>query len=155
MTAGEGSATPGRLTQPDKKGKVLIETGKAVRTQLMKCAKVNELVAAVRKLQPDELADILKQMPAKAVAALFADMDSERRHRLETLQGYPDHTAGGLPMRTMRVPPCTSPRNRFCGRWEQTPATGVVRKSRRACIRAPLTIDGEGLSSGGICSNLR
>lgn len=85
-----------KLTQPDKKGEVLIETGEAVRTQLMKCAKVNELVAAVRKLQPDELADILKQMPAKAVAALLADMDSERRHRLETLQEYPDHTAGGL-----------------------------------------------------------
>ncbi len=60
-----------RLTQPDKKGEVFIETGEAVRTQLMKCAKVNELVAAVRKLQPDELADILKQMPAKAVAALL------------------------------------------------------------------------------------
>ncbi len=80
----------------DKKGEVLIETHEEARTELIDATKAKALQAAVQKLQPDELADLIAQLPNKVVAGVLATMDAQRKQRLETVQQYPEDTAGGL-----------------------------------------------------------
>lgn len=79
-----------------KKGEVLIETHDEARAELIDATKAKVLQAAVKQLQPDELADLIAQLPNKVVAGVLATMDAQRKQRLETVRQYPEDTAGGL-----------------------------------------------------------
>jgi magnesium transporter len=80
----------------DKKGEVLIETHDEARAELIAATSAKVLQAAVRPLQPDELADLMEQLPDKVVAGVLAEMDAQRKQHLETVRQFPDDTAGGL-----------------------------------------------------------
>jgi magnesium transporter len=80
----------------DKKGEVLIETHDEARAELIAATSAKVLQAAVQPLQPDELADLMEQLPDKVVAGVLAEMDAQRKQRLETVRQFPDDTAGGL-----------------------------------------------------------
>lgn len=80
----------------DKKGEVLIETHDEARAELIAATSAKVLQAAVQPLQPDELADLMEQLPDKVVAGMLAEMDAQRKQHLETVRQFPHDTVGGL-----------------------------------------------------------
>jgi magnesium transporter len=55
-----------------------------------------QLVAAVHKLDTDDMADLLPELPDETVAQIMFAMDRETRQRLDAVLSYPEDTAGGL-----------------------------------------------------------
>ncbi|MDX1377154.1 MAG: magnesium transporter [Burkholderiales bacterium] len=78
------------------KGDVLVEAHDEVRRQLIGESTADELVAAVQRLDLDELVDLHDQLPAGVVEAVLSAMDAQRRERFQVVRTYPPDTAGGL-----------------------------------------------------------
>jgi magnesium transporter len=78
------------------RGEVLVQAHDEVRAQLIGQTDARELVAAVERLDLDELADLHGELPPAVIEAVLAAMDRQRRTRFETVRGYPEDTAGGL-----------------------------------------------------------
>ncbi|MCB1728349.1 MAG: magnesium transporter, partial [Gammaproteobacteria bacterium] len=55
-----------------------------------------ELLAATEKLDLDDLADLVQQMPSAITAEVMNALDDQRRKRLEAVLSYSEDTAGGL-----------------------------------------------------------
>jgi magnesium transporter len=57
---------------------------------------VDSLVKATEKLDTDDLADIVPNMPESAVHSLLLTLDFKHRERLNKILSYPEDSAGGL-----------------------------------------------------------
>ena len=57
---------------------------------------VDSLVKATEKLDTDDLADIVPNMPESAVHSLLLTLDFKHRERLNQILSYPEDSAGGL-----------------------------------------------------------
>jgi len=84
------------LVDPDLDGDVLIHVNDELRASLIMDMDPQELVAATGHLEPDDLADILNDLPGVVISEVLQSMDEQNRHRLEAVLSYPDDTAGGL-----------------------------------------------------------
>jgi magnesium transporter len=84
------------LVDSHTKGDVLTEAHGAVRRQLIEQTGVDELAAAVQRLDLDALSDIYDELPAGVVEAVLSVMDAQRRERFNLVRTYPADTAGGL-----------------------------------------------------------
>lgn len=84
------------LVETDQGGDVLTYVNDEVRTGLIKHTSAEVLVAATENLETDDLVDILPDLPDDVINQLLYAMDSQDRHRLESILKYPDDTAGGL-----------------------------------------------------------
>ncbi len=93
---GEERQAVWELTPSEIDGEILTHVNDNVRAQLIREMDPEELVAAAESLDPDDLADILPEMPDEVLRHLLATMDAENRQRLESVWGYPEDTAGGL-----------------------------------------------------------
>ena len=84
------------LVDPDLDGDVLIHVNDELRASLIMDMDPEELIAATGHLEPDDLADILSDLPDVVIREVLQSMDEQNRHRFEAVLSYPDDTAGGL-----------------------------------------------------------
>ena len=77
-------------------GEILKEVNEDVQSQLISEMSVDSLVKATEKLDTDDLADIVPNMPESAVHSLLLTLDFKHRERLNKVLSYPENSAGGL-----------------------------------------------------------
>ena len=77
-------------------GEVLKEVNEDVQSQLIGEMSVEDLVKATEKLDTDDLADIVPNLPESAVHSLLLTLDFKHRERLNKILSYPENSAGGL-----------------------------------------------------------
>ena len=85
-----------RLVSPDQEGDVLTYADDSVRAALMEQMHPREVAAATEKLDADDAADILQDLPQLFVDEVLRSMDEQNRQRLSQALSYPEDTAGGL-----------------------------------------------------------
>jgi magnesium transporter len=81
---------------PTFDGDILLHVNDNLRTSLIRDMESHELVAAAEGLDPDDLADLLPEMPEDVIQQLLQNLDDQRRERLEAVLPYAEDTAGGL-----------------------------------------------------------
>ena len=84
------------LVDPEYDGEILLLVTDEVRAALIRHMDPEELLAATARLDLDDLADLVQQMPAAITGELMDSLDDQRRKRLETVLSFPEDTAGGL-----------------------------------------------------------
>jgi len=77
-------------------GDILLHVNDEVRAELISQTDKQELVAATEKLDTDDLADIIQDLPDIVSREVLKSMDKQDRQRLEAVLSYPEDTAGGL-----------------------------------------------------------
>jgi magnesium transporter len=81
---------------PNFDGDILLHVNDNLRASLIRDMESHELVAAAEKLEVDDLADLLPEMPEDVTAQLLQGMDDQHRERLEAVRHYDEDSAGGL-----------------------------------------------------------
>jgi len=76
-------------------GEVLKEVNEDVQSQLIDEMSVDALVKATEKLDTDDLADIVPNLPESAVHSLLLTLDYKHREHLNKVLEYPEDSAGG------------------------------------------------------------
>jgi magnesium transporter len=84
------------LVDEEQDGQILLLVTDEVRASLIRHMDTAELLAATEKLDLDDLADLVQQMPAAITAQVMDALDDQRRNRLEAVLSYSEDTAGGL-----------------------------------------------------------
>ena len=77
-------------------GEVLKEVNEDVQSQLIDEMSVDALVKATEKLDTDDLADIVPNLPESAVHSLLLTLDYKHREHLNKVLEHPEDSAGGL-----------------------------------------------------------
>lgn len=77
-------------------GDILLYVNDNLRASLIRDMESHELVAAAETLAPDDLADLLPEMPEDVIQQILQNLDEQHRERLEAVLPYPEDTAGGL-----------------------------------------------------------
>ncbi|MCR8921573.1 magnesium transporter [Dasania sp. GY-MA-18] len=85
-----------QLINSDIEGEILPHLSDEVQSQILSQMDTNEVVAAIEGLEPDDLADILQQLPNQVIREVLDSMDHQDRQRIEQVMSYPEDTAGGL-----------------------------------------------------------
>ncbi|HHQ40841.1 MAG TPA: magnesium transporter, partial [Chromatiales bacterium] len=84
------------LVDPSLEGEVLAHVNDQVRATLIEEMDDEALVAAARRLDTDDLADIIHDLPNRVIEQVLRSMDKQDRRRLEAVLSYPEDSAGGL-----------------------------------------------------------
>ncbi len=97
----ESSPPPARhvlwqLLDETQEGEILQDLSDELQSQFLRSMDAREVAAATEGLEPDDVADILQQLPEKVLQEVLNSMDQQDRTRLEQMLTYPDDTAGGL-----------------------------------------------------------
>ncbi|BBF86674.1 Mg/Co/Ni transporter MgtE, CBS domain [Aquitalea magnusonii] len=77
-------------------GDILLEVSDAVRETLIESMAPDELVAAVRQLDTDELADLAGDLPRQVVYEVMGELDEAEREQLQSALSYPEGSIGAL-----------------------------------------------------------
>ncbi len=85
-----------RLVAPQLRGEILVELSDEVRTTLVDVTDTNTLIEAVAKLETDDLADLVQNLPEVLTSQILLALDNQNRRRLEAVLSYPEDSAGGL-----------------------------------------------------------
>jgi len=85
-----------QLLDKQREGNVLQELGDDVQGQFLRHMGTTELVALTDGLEPDDVADILQQLPGRVIKEVLQAMNTQNRHRVESILPYDENTAGGL-----------------------------------------------------------
>ncbi len=85
-----------RLVDSEREGEVLQFLNEDLLKAFVDEMEPAELAAATAKLDTDDLADILGDLPDKITQEVMASMGSQDRSRIEQALQYPEDTAGGL-----------------------------------------------------------
>jgi len=80
----------------DAKGEVLVEVSEGVQADLIEDMDKSEMVAAVRGLDTDDIADLIPVLPDDVLADVLFTVDKVARAGLGEVLSYPEDTAGGL-----------------------------------------------------------
>ena len=84
------------LIEFDREGDVLTHLHDAVRTDLLERMQPQEVAAATKDLETDDVADIIQDLPVEIQDSVLLSMDEQNRVRLASILSYPEDTAGGL-----------------------------------------------------------
>lgn len=85
-----------RLVSPELEAEVLSELQVSLRTELLQQMPSYEVLRITRKLDADDAADIIQELPEKLKDTVLLAMDEQNRQRLASVLSYPEDTAGGL-----------------------------------------------------------
>ncbi len=89
-----------RLVDNDNKGETLAELTEEVRINLLDELIDQDgpegLVEIAKKLDTDDLADIIKSLPKHLTKQTVKSLDKQNQERLQRVLSFPDDTAGGL-----------------------------------------------------------
>lgn len=77
-------------------GKVLRHLHQEVRRGLALEMDMDSLVSAVRSLEPDDMVDLIQDLPSETGRAILQTLGQRERDRLESMLSFPEDTAGGL-----------------------------------------------------------
>ncbi len=83
------------IDKPDD-GEVLVHVNDEVRLTLIRATADKDLVASTGKLDVDDLADIIDDLPDVVTNEVLRSMDDENRSQFSKVMAYPEDTAGGL-----------------------------------------------------------
>jgi magnesium transporter len=78
------------------KGEVLVEVSEGVQADLLADTDKAEMVAAIRELDTDDIADLIPVLPDEVLADVLFTVDKAARAGLGEVLSYPEDTAGGL-----------------------------------------------------------
>jgi magnesium transporter len=84
------------LVDPELEGDVLVELNDEVRAGLISAMETEELVAAAEGLEPDDLADLLQDLPHAVNRQVLRSLDAQDRERIRAIMAFAEDTAGGL-----------------------------------------------------------
>ncbi|MDC9725070.1 MAG: magnesium transporter [Gammaproteobacteria bacterium] len=84
------------IINPELRGEVLSYLGEDVQTDLIQDMDTADLVSATEDLPPDDVADILQNLPDHVTQEVLRVMDGQHRRRVEAVLAYDEDTAGGL-----------------------------------------------------------
>lgn len=85
-----------RLVAPQLRGETLVELSDEVRNTLIDVTDTKTLINAVAKLETDDLADLVQNLPEVLTRQILLALDNQNRRRLEAVLSYPEDSAGGL-----------------------------------------------------------
>lgn len=97
----ESSPPPSRhliwqLVSDQDEGEILHELGDDLQAQFLKRMDAEQVAAATEGLEPDDVADLLQQLPEKILQEVLRAMDTQDRARVEQVLTYDDESAGGM-----------------------------------------------------------
>ena len=84
------------IINPEMRGEVLSFLGEDVQTDLIQNMDTDDLVRATEDLAPDDVADILQNLPNHVTQEVLRVMDGQHHRRVEAVLAYDEDTAGGL-----------------------------------------------------------
>ncbi|MCI0505365.1 MAG: magnesium transporter [Gammaproteobacteria bacterium] len=84
------------LVDLEQNGDVLLLVNDEIRSQLIKEADNDQLVAAAQTFDTDDLADIIVDLPEDVTSQVLQSLDEQHRLRLEAVLSYPEDSAGRL-----------------------------------------------------------
>lgn len=85
----------GLLTEEEHR-KVMQYLGEDVLNKMLISKTTPELLQLLDTMAPDALTDILRQLPERVTQEVLDEMDTQYRHRIESLITYPSDSAGAL-----------------------------------------------------------
>ena len=85
-----------RVVAPELRGEILVELSDEVRNTLIDVTDTETLIEAVAKLETDDLADLVQNLPEFVTVQILKALDNQNRRRLEAVLSYPENSAGGL-----------------------------------------------------------
>ena len=84
------------MVDPELEGDVLLELNENVRLELIDEMETEELVAAAEGMEPDDLADLVGDLPETVTLQVLRSMDQRDRERLRNVLSWPEDSAGRL-----------------------------------------------------------
>jgi magnesium transporter len=84
------------LVPPELDGAVLLETSDAVRESLIADMDPGEIIAATRKLDSDDIADLVPHLPSELVPELLNTLSREDRDQVQSVLSFPEGSVGAL-----------------------------------------------------------
>jgi magnesium transporter len=84
------------LLDLEREGEVLQELGEELQSDFIRNMDTQELLSILEGLEPDDIVDILQQLPDAVTREILAEMDHQDRHRVERILPYDEESAGGL-----------------------------------------------------------
>jgi len=84
------------MVEGERTAKVLRHLHEEVRRRLASEMDMEHLVEAARGLEPDDLVDLIQDLPTATGRQILDAMDQRERERLQSMLSYPEDTAGGL-----------------------------------------------------------
>jgi magnesium transporter len=85
-----------RMLDEAAEGEVLLYLNDDVRDEILRGMDAAEILAAAEGLDVDDLADLVRDLPARVTTEVLSSLDEQRRERLETALSYPEDSAGAL-----------------------------------------------------------
>lgn len=82
--------------ESEHSGKILVHLHEEVRARLALEMDDDDLIAAVRKLDLDDLVDLIQALPQGRGRQLLLSMDERKREQLMSMLSWPEDSAGGL-----------------------------------------------------------
>ena len=79
-----------------KRGEVLSESSVSIRNSLLEFVDPEGFINETSSLEPDDLADIIQDLPEPMADQVLLSMDAQNRNRVAESLHYPSDTAGGL-----------------------------------------------------------
>jgi magnesium transporter len=84
------------MVDSERTGKVLRHLHEEVRRRLAAEMDLEDLVNAARRLEPDDLVDLIQDLPGATGRQILQAMNQRERERLESMLSYSEDSAGGL-----------------------------------------------------------
>lgn len=85
-----------QLVKSERDGDILLEVSDAVRETLIADMDEDELLAAAKVLDADELADLAAELPRDVVHELMESLDAQQRERVRSALSYEEEQVGAL-----------------------------------------------------------
>jgi len=85
-----------QLVKTERDGDILLEVSDAVRETLIADMDDQELLAAAKEMDADELADLAAELPRDVVHELMDTLDAQQRERVRSALSYEDDRVGAL-----------------------------------------------------------
>ena len=85
-----------QLVKAERDGDILLEVSDAVRETLIADMDDQEILAATRDLDADELADLAPELPQDVVLELMESLDAQQRERVRSALSYEEDQVGAL-----------------------------------------------------------
>ena len=84
------------LVDAELEGEVLGALSEDLQQEFLRGMNSAEMAATVEGLDPDDIADILQQLPNRVIPEVLRAMDDQNRQRVESILTYAEDTAGGM-----------------------------------------------------------
>ena len=84
------------MVEHQRMGKVLRHLHEEVRRRLASEMELDDLVDAARAMEPDDLVDLIQDLPGSLAREILLTLNRRERERVESMLSYPEDSAGGL-----------------------------------------------------------